>query len=297
MADFAALKASIRIEDVLARYNLPLKKSNGTTLTGHCPLPSHGSEKSKQSFSVNTERNIWNCFSDSCKKARGKSGGDLIELVRQLENCTYKEAGEKLAGWFPPSSPPAPRTPPAESPARNIPLEEKHPGFTGLQGINPEHPEIQKRGISVETAQKFGIGYFPGKGSMAGRIVFPLFEHRKLIGYAGRTVLEVTDDNPKWRLPAGLVKSFLYNLERCDPHKPLVISESLWAPPFYDQQGIQVASLMGRELTEAQEETLAPFKIIWLALDYDAAGIEATKKIAERLKKSHAVRITYQKES
>jgi len=73
-------------------------------------------------------------------------------------------------------------------------------------------------------------GFFPGKGSMAGRIVFVLQESGHLIGYAGRTPLPVSDANPKWLFGKGLRKTFLYALERCDPAKPIILCESLWGP-------------------------------------------------------------------
>src|SRR5207244_8532089 len=107
--------------------------------------------------------------------------------------------------------------------ANNKPL-----GFT-LKDVNPAHPMIQERGISVETARLFGVGFFPGKGSMSGRVVFPLYESGNLVGYAGRTTLPATDTNPKWLLGKGLRKTFLYALERCDPAKPVIVCESLWA--------------------------------------------------------------------
>ena len=86
-----------------------------------------------------------------------------------------------------------------------------------LKDINPEHEEIQRRNITVETARSFGVGFFPGKGSMAGRVVFPLMENGVLVGYGGRSV---DGSEPRWKFPAGFVKSFLYGLERCAPDKP-----------------------------------------------------------------------------
>jgi hypothetical protein len=158
---------------------------------------------------------------------------------------------------------------------------------------------IQARGISVPTAERFGVGFFPGKGSMAGRIVFPLYEVSRtngdgthqlmLVGYAGRTILPVSDVNPKWLFGKGLKKTFLYGLERCDPAKPLILSESLWGPLWFYEHGLQAASLMGSEMTEEQEQCLDPYPTITVALDNDAAGIEKTAPICERLKAKHRV--------
>jgi DNA primase len=161
-------------------------------------------------------------------------------------------------------------------------------GFV-LKDVNPVHPMIQERKISVETAVKFNVGFFPGKGSMAGRVVFPLYEDGSLVGYMGRTVEPITDENPKWRMPKGLIKSFLYGLERCEPSKPLILCESPWGVLWFHENGQQAASLMGSGLTEAQEKRLEPYKTIIVALDNDSAGEEAAVKIIERLKKNHTV--------
>jgi DNA primase len=158
-----------------------------------------------------------------------------------------------------------------------------------LKGIQHEHPMIQEaRGISPATAELFGIGFFPGKGSMAGRVVFSLIENGQLVGYAGRATLDITPENPKWKLPPGFVK-FVYGLERCDPAKLLILTESFWAVPYFYQRGAQAASLMGSEMTERQEAALAPFATICVALDNDAAGHEKSRAIIERLRRNHKV--------
>jgi DNA primase len=158
-----------------------------------------------------------------------------------------------------------------------------------LKGIDPTHPMIAYRQISVETATKFGVGFFSGKGSMANRIVFPLYENSVLVGYAGRLVSEPTPDNPKWKLPAGLVKSFLYGLEKCEASKLLFVVESCWAVLFLHEKGLQAASLLGSSMSEAQERCLDPFGEIVVCMDDDDAGKEAAKRIVERLKPKHKV--------
>jgi Toprim-like len=169
------------------------------------------------------------------------------------------------------------------APNRNNPL-----AFT-LKDVNPSHPMIQKRGISVETAERFGLGFFPGKGSMASRIVFPLHGDGNIVGYAGRTTLPVSDANPKWLFGKGLKKTFLYGMERCDPAKRLLLCESLWAPLWFHEHGLQAAALMGSEMTEAQELCLRPYLLVTVALDNDAAGMEKADRIRGRLKENHRV--------
>jgi DNA primase len=299
--DFKAIKARAPISSILDRFGVKLNRVNQTTLKGNCPLPSHSS-KSKNTFYASEAKSAWYCHSDSCKKNGRRAGGNVIDLVAAMENLSIYAAAARLAEMFPETGNAATSDPatsagsthqqteavagnPAETPATmgNKPL-----GFA-LKDINPAHPMIQQRGISVETARLFGIGFFPGKGSMSGRIVFPLYENGELIGYAGRTTLPVSDTNAKWLIGKGLKKTFLYGLERCNPAKPLVLVESFWGPPFFYEKGLQAASLMGSELAESQERCLDPFHVITVALDDDPTGIEKAARIRERLKGNHRV--------
>ncbi len=63
---------------VLAHYGVQLIR-NASSLRGNCPLPSHTS-KTKDTFYVNEEKNVWYSHSDSCKK-NGSRGGNVIDFV------------------------------------------------------------------------------------------------------------------------------------------------------------------------------------------------------------------------
>jgi DNA primase len=242
--DFKAIKARASISSILDRYGVKLTRVNQTTLKGNCPLPSHSS-RSKNTFYVSEPKSAWYCHSDSCKKNGNRAGGNVIDFVSAMENLSVYAAATRLHEMFAPTAPPpAPveRTledhdEPSAEPATG---ENKPLGFT-LKDINPEHPMIQERGISVATAKLFAMGFFPGKGSMAGRIVFSLFENGHLVGYAGRTTLPISETNPKWLIGKGIKKTFLYGLEHCDPTKPLLLVESFWGPPFFHEKGMQAA--------------------------------------------------------
>jgi len=291
--DFKALKRRVGIMDVLARYGITLTRVNQSGLKGTCPLPSHTSG-SKNTFFVNETKSVWYCHSDSCKKNGERAGGNVIDFVALMERCSVYAAAKRISEWFPDGnhgSEPEGRTqtPLVVSDTATLPAERNKPLAFALKDVNPAHPMIQERGISIETASQFGVGYFPGKGSMAGRIVFALYEHGHLVGYAGRTTLPVSDDNPKWLFGKGLKKSFLYGLDRCDPAKPVILCESLWGPLWFHEHGVQAASLMGLEMTEEQEQHLALFDTITVALDNDAVGTEKAVHICARLKRNHNV--------
>jgi DNA primase len=298
--DFKAIKGRVAIADVLARYQVSLVRVNQTSLKGTCPLPSHSSG-SKNTFFVNEAKSVWYCHSDSCKKNGNRAGGNVIDFVSLMEQCSAYAAAKRIDEVFPAGNGHATNgTSGKVAGATNVSRESEvadavsasghnKPLAFALKDVNPSHPMIQERGISVETATRFGVGFFPGKGSMAGRIVFPLHEDGSLVGYAGRTTLPISDANPKWLFGKGLRKIFLYGLERCDPAKPLILCESLWAPLWFHEHGLQAASLMGSEMTEEQERCFDPYPVITVALDNDAAGIEKAARIGERLKPKHRV--------
>ena len=55
--DYRAVKASVPMEMVLATYGIHLQRLDRVYLRGRCPLPTHQSKSSLQSFTVNIEKN------------------------------------------------------------------------------------------------------------------------------------------------------------------------------------------------------------------------------------------------
>lgn len=294
--DFKIVKQSVSMEQVVAHYGLQLRPSGPASLRGRCPLPTHSSKDSKLSFTVNTAKNVWSCLSASCKSARGGSaGGNLLDFVAAMERCSVRDAALRLASWFPIPTSPAPEatagSPPPRAPTVTEPQlvsKEKEPvennplAFT-LQGIR-YCDYLQRRGISQETAQFFGVGLFPGRGSMAGRVVIPIHnEGGALIAYAGRAVDQV---EPKYKFPAGFHKSqVLFNLHRTEGDEAIVV-EGFFDCMKVSESGFPTLALMGCSLSPAQEDILVRrFKRVIVLLDGDEAGQKAAEEIAARLLK------------
>jgi len=235
--DFRALRAQLKIADVLAHHGVSMKVK-GDQATGFCPLPGHEDRKSP-SFSANYRKNCFHCFGCGAKG----NAVDLEILLMGLDPADPKSArvaGLKLAERFgldvtgekrtgreverdgkqfaerpckesttagkPPKSIAAKSDPTVESdddePVSangrvNPPL-----GFK-LQNLDPSHPYLLGRGLNAETIEHFGLG-FCSKGMLKDRIAIPLHnEGSELIGYAGRVVDDaaITADNPRYLLP------------------------------------------------------------------------------------------------
>jgi DNA primase len=289
--DFRAVKANISMEMALAQYGVMLHRVNRCHIRGRCPLPTHISKNSAQSFIVNTEKNAWACHSSSCAAARGgRLGGNVLDFVASMENCSIRAAALRLQDWFgmncslgssrtavhAATEPPAGLSRNGDS---NRPLP-----FT-LTGIDSYHPYLAERGVSPETAQCFGIGLFPGKGTMAGRFVIPIHnEDGILVAYAGRGLGQA---EPKYRFPTSFRKSLvLFNLHRAVHHgKRVVIVEGFFDCFKVHQAGVPcVVALMGCSLSCRQTELIEQhFSKVVLLLDGDKAGRAASATIAAQL--------------
>lgn len=283
-ADFRSLKQRIPIDWVLARYGVKLRPAGPHTLYGACPLPTHTSRHSRETFSVNLARRVWSCHSASCLAARnGRIGGHVIDLVALLERCSLRQAGLLLQDWFGwrATDPPAVREPARTSApaASNRPL-----GFI-LQGIDTGHPYLQQRGIFPATARLFGVGMYRGAGFLAGRCVVPIRdENSRLIAYAGRAV---HGELPKYRFPAGFRKSHvLFNLDRArhTVGRNVIVVEGFFDALKVHQAGHAAVALMGTSFSQRQSDLLAGyFPRVTLMLDGDPPGRRAADVIARFL--------------
>jgi DNA primase len=302
--DFREIKQRVSIEDVLGHYGIRLRRVNQNTLRGKCPLPTHSSEKSAESFSAHTGKNIWACQSASCASARqGKKGGNILDFVALMESCSIRDAAVKLNERFLSSSTVAPATREGRPAAELVSEKNKNnnveavnkPLSFALTGIDHTHPYLRQRGIKEATAKDFGVGLFSGKGSMSGRLVIPICNDKaELVAYAGRSL---DDSEPKYKLPAGFHKGLvLFNyhrvLKEVEARTAIVLVEGFFDCMKVVQAGFPAVALMGSSLSEAQEELLTgDFERVILMLDGDEAGRSGADTIAARLCRKMFVRI------
>ena len=283
--DFKSLKQRIPIDHLLARYGVKLRRVGPHTLYGRCPLPTHTSRQSRESFSVNLSLNVWSCHSASCIAARdGRIGGHVIDLVAIMERCGLREAGLRLQDWYGAgASPPAPVHAPAmvsSAAEPNRPLS-----FT-LQGIDTRHPYLTQRGISPSTARLFGVGMYDGNGFLAGRCVIPIRDEKsRLVAYGGRAV---NGEEPKYCFPAGFKKSqVLFNLDRAiaTGSRNVIVVEGFFDALKVHQAGHPaVVALMGASFSQRQSELLiSHFAGATLMLDGDETGRRAAESIVQLL--------------
>lgn len=275
---FRALKRLVSIGQVLAAYGLAGSlRLRGDQLVGPCPL--HGGDN-PTAFRVHLGRGLWRCFT-AC------GGGDVVELVRRVEDCDYAEAARhlaRIAGDQALTSPaitgPASRrgeTAPFRPFRRRIPLD---PRADFLQG---------RKDIDVATAARFEAGRTDRSTFLRGTVAVRLHDlDGRPLGYCGRRL----DPDEiarwgKWRFPAGFPKAeTLFNAHRALTARRggLVVVECPWAVMRLAQAGIDGAvALLGTALSDAQAAWLAAAPAVLLMLDGDRAGRRAAATVAARL--------------
>lgn len=295
--DFAELKHQVSIRDILERYGFldGLREKKPGRLVGACPI--HGG-KNGTSFNVDTAKNVFHCFSEC-------GGGNILDLVMKLEDCSIREAGEKLSDWFElhfdrrggiaksAKRRPKPQgnTTASHNSGRGNASSVNPPLERSLKNLKQDHPYLVERGLTVPTIKEFGIGYCT-RGLMRGRIAIPIHnEVGELVAYAGRAVdRELADMKGKYRLPDGFKKSFvLFNLHRAAEHadRGLIVVEGFFDCFKLQQAGYPNAvALMGSTLSEPQEQLLlSQCDRIVLMLDGDDAGTKCLREFYGRLRR------------
>ena len=149
---FQEVKALANITQVAEWLKLNLR--NNRT---QCPR----NEGDKREIAVTPEKNLYKCF--GCNV-----GGDQISLAAHVLGFDQKKAAAQIMAHFHGYKP-----------------AEKGLPEGGLDYLEAKHEEVQRLGISEETARMLGVGFAP-RGTMRGRVLFPLRDRSgKLLGYIG----------------------------------------------------------------------------------------------------------------
>lgn len=300
--NFRLIKERVSMLDVLTRYQIELRAKNQYKREGRCPLPQHSSKEDRSTFHIERKENgtwVWACHSSSCVAARNsakrggglKKGGDLIEFIQFMESLSsLRAAGELLDSWYGPFDEVAAVPTGPLGPQRNTPPRVNPPLGFELQGVDFRHPYLTGRGFDEEECEYVAVGFFPGKGSMCGRVVFPIHNAcGELVAYAGRLIDDslICDAVPRWKFPSGFKRGTdLYNLHRVteDDWTEVIVVESFWGVLACVRAGIMNAvALMSNVATEDQVKILTGFLKVTVCLDGDAPGREGARDLVEKL--------------
>jgi len=292
--NFKEIKEKVRMEDILEHYGLleGLKRRK-EELVGFCPIHDE-KHYNKNSFCVNTSKNIWHCF--ACG-----SGGNVLDFVSAMENVNIRQAGLLIQKWFGIVSEEDRKLvkekgevkKPRQKERETEPEEVVNPPLTfKLKNLDPNHSYLKERGLKKETIKEFGLGYCK-RGLMKGRIVIPIHNEKgELVAYAGRYPGDPPEGEPKYKLPPKFKKHLvLFNLNRAKKlakEKGLILVEgffdvfNLWQAGFKN-----VVALMGTSMSDEQEklivEAVGENGKVALMFDEDDAGRSGSQDALVRL--------------
>jgi DNA primase len=237
------LKSSVDIVSVVGEY-VRLRRSGPHRHMGLCPFHN----EKRPSFTVHAIHQFYKCFSCGAK-------GDVLNFVMEMEHVSFYEALKLLSERYGIPMPKRSEYSDGETRMRSAVYQMQELAQESFRAnlSSPAGAEarsyLQRRGVSPETAEQFGLGYSgPGGGALArlfeqrglppeqmeqsglvsrrqdggfydrfrNRLMFPIHnESGKIIGFGGRAL---AGDEPKYlNSPETPVykKSFvLYNLHR-----------------------------------------------------------------------------------
>jgi len=296
------IKEDTDLVSLIRSRGIALKK-NGKGYKGKCPFH----EDQDPSFSVNPDKNLWNCF--GCDK-----GGDAIRFVELIDHVDFKEAVKLLSRESPtPKAIKSPATKPKqltvadkklltrvigyyqhtfiEDPkglnylqSRGITNNQSFTDFgTGfvngsLKNILPEDPEV------IKTLKDIGILNAKGNEIFYNCVVFPLYDQEGIItGLYGRNI---DPDCGASHLYLAGSRQGIINRQAVKRSSTILLTESVIdALTLYDQGFTNVIPCYGvNGLTDDHLFLFNSIKEAYLCFDSDQAGKDGAAKTAEQLK-------------
>ncbi len=269
---FSRLKRLVSIEQVLAQRGLLAHMHRQAhTLSGPCPV--HRGDNPR-AFVVSRSKNLWRCFT-GCD-----AGGDVVELVRGLDRCSYRQVAHYLSSLArDPHPTPLPIEPITRPTKPFVPFRRRLPLDSGVDFLS-------HKAIRPHTARRFEAGLYRGPGFLNQAIGVRLHDLRaRPLGYAARRLdPQTTRDRGKWNFPPRLPKDqLLYNFHRARNAHSLVIVECPWGVMRLDQIGIPAVALLGTHLSAVQQQLLLPTPHLIVMMDGDPAGRSATSRLRQQM--------------
>lgn len=275
---------------LLEHYNAINIVQHGNEIRCSCPI--HKGDN-PTAFVFNTENKLWYCHTHC------HTGGDIYDLVMQIEGVDFKEAVQRIAEIF------------------NINISDMIIQIRSNQTILNTRTWIKTmhsimdlndktikpfditmlgdlkriksyRQFNAETLNHFNVQYCVSNK----RVLIPIYIESQLIGVTMRK----TNNHPiKWlHQPSGLnIGSFIYNQDDIIQNQPLIICEGVFDVLNYWQNGYKnVIATFGCHITAKQERTilLSTSEII-LSFDNDDAGVLGTLNSIEMLKSKLNIKI------
>jgi len=302
------LKREVDLAALVRSKGIELKPHGSKDLVGLSPF----TDEKTPSFIVTPARNLWHCMSS------GK-GGSVVDFVMRHDGVSFRRAVEVLQEFEGPvRRPPASQEPPVSLDARDQELMAQVLAYyrRRLLATPPALAYLEKRGISREAVDAFGIGFadrtlglrLPTRDSAKGEAIrtglqkLGLYRESGHEHFNGCIVFPIRDAeggvSEVYGRRIAKQKSKIYHLYLPGPHRGLfnaaafespevILTESVIDALTFWSAGLRsVTCIWGTEgFTDDHLEAFKARKTrrVFLAYDSDKAGDRAAERDASRL--------------
>ena len=272
-------------------------RGRGRVRQGVCPFH----DEAEGSFTVYGDSERWYCFGCGL-------GGDVLDFIRRAENLSLPEAIRRLdGGAYPAVSRPVPARRP-----RAAPLPPRDPAlltaaarfYAGQLRRSPVAWEyLASRGIGLDAAVRLGLGYAPGSGLQkalesdgfaADRLRDCGLLTERGERFAGMVVVpDVAGGLVRWLVGRAIDPAATPRFQSLPGPKPVlglgrlgvappwvVVAEGVFDWLVLACWGVPAVSALGTQGMEKVAASLRGCHRVFLAFDNDAAGLEATERLA-----------------
>lgn len=276
------------------RHHIPYVTAGANTARGnisiHCPFCGAADPSEHLGLKLDVRNPKWGCFRNATH-----GGSDPTRLVAKLLNVSLSEAGRLVNDSAPPiddfeqtlellrcsTTEPSERA--TNAPELFVPSE-----FKLLAPTLPEQPSLYQQRFLDYLAMRRGFGadaadvahryqlWYALTGPQAWRLIFPVLNADKLIGWTGREIRDGAEIRYRAREEMG--KDWLLTSPRKEPADVLVVCEGpldYLKIDYYGRQfGVEAAATMGTAVTSMQLAQLVQMqrhkRKMWALFDAEA---------------------------
>ena len=142
---------------------------------------------------------------------------------------------------------------------------------------------LRRRGLKWPIIKSLKLGFTHTDDIMKRRVIIPIYEGGKLIGYQGRSIKK--NPQKKYRFPKGIkMGKVIFNIDNVKG-ATVVITEGVFDAMALIQQGYCAVAILGLNLTpyKVRKLILAGVNTVVVAVDSDGAGDDARNRLYEGL--------------
>ncbi len=305
--DTEAIKRDYPITDVIARYGIQLRPS-GRTLVGRCPFHADGG---RPNLYIYPDSGSFYCY-------RCALGGDVISFVQQIEGVGFSRAVQRLADQPGRTIAAGPRSRQQRTTTRRVAAVRDAAELACLAAAvelyqnqlhgNPSaRAYLARRGLHQTTLEQCRVGYARGDELVAylrwrrlplpaairvgllgpdgnerfkGRVVVPEIRRAQPIWLIGRTINGKGEEPRYLSLPG---RKPLLGWETACLHSKVFLVEGVFDWLTLRCWGLPAVALVGTNARPLILRALTRFAEIYLVLDADQTGRQATTLLAQTL--------------